>query len=284
MRSASPHWRLRAPRRFAVLLGVLVCALAATTLSPVAGSGAPGGAPRGESGGDDEDIGYVGGPSYLDPIADPFVVPTLVETIPVPPVEVISRRSDVPSDVIGGTAPSVSADGRFVVFTSLVPGSNSQTTVLFRDRATGELYELTPPLAEFSSRSSRAGAISADGCVVAVITTTPYDVFRDDDTGERWDVYRQLMPQCSENPDEGGGEWELMSSSPEGGDAALNSVDPDTRLAVSAGGTVVAFRAVGEQVFRRGGSGRIGPRRRRHHRSRDGVAGERRARPSRRPG
>src|SRR5436190_6041214 len=113
MRPGTPHRRPRALHRPAValgvLLGVFVCALGAITLSPLAGSGIPAGTSGGDGsgGGGDDDVGYIGGPSYLDPLQDPFVVPTLVETIPVPPVEVISRRSDAPSDVIGGAEPSV---------------------------------------------------------------------------------------------------------------------------------------------------------------------------------
>lgn len=207
-----------------------------------------------EGGAGDDDVGYVGGPSYLDPTIAPYFLPASLETFTVAPVELISRRSDIPGDVTGGTEPSISADGRYVVFTTVVadpdaaPGEE-RTTVLLRDRATGDLYEVTPTLPEFTGRSSRGGVISADGCVVAVVTDTPYDVFRDDDSGGRWDVYRQFMPQCSDNPDEGGGDWELMSSPTNGEAEALNVVDPETTIALSAGGTVAAFRVVFPERF-----------------------------------
>lgn len=197
----------------------------------------------------DDDVGYVGGPSYLDPDAAPYFVPAGVETFNVPPVELVSRRSDVPGDLAGGTEPSVSADGRYVAFTTPVPDSEGRTTVMLRDRATGELAEATPELPEFPNRSSRHPVLSADGCVIAVATTTPYDVFRDDDNGQRWDVYRQVLPQCADNPDEGGGDWELMSSDTSADGTALNSVDPDQPISLSAGGTVVAFSSVSPTRF-----------------------------------
>ena len=51
--------------------------------------------------------------------------------------------------------------------------------------------------------------ISADGCVVVAITEIAFDLFRDDDRDDRWDVYRLLVPECGGQPNG----WELISLS-----------------------------------------------------------------------
>ncbi|MEZ5249813.1 MAG: hypothetical protein R2713_11550 [Ilumatobacteraceae bacterium] len=64
--------------------------------------------------------------------------------------------------------------------------------------------ELTPLRSEFVAGDSVRPAISGDGCVVAFVTEIAYDLFRDDDTGARWDVYRTVLPACEDGAADGG--------------------------------------------------------------------------------
>jgi len=98
-----------------------------------------------------------------------------------------------------GANPSVSADGRFVVYSGR-PATTTDTrtsTVWLRDRSNGGEVELTQPIPGVKVGNSTFPVISGDGCYAAVLTEMPFDLFRDDDTGNRWDVYRMKLPNWS---------------------------------------------------------------------------------------
>jgi Tol biopolymer transport system component len=142
-----------------------------------------------------------------------------------------------------GALPSVSDDGRWIVFEGEpTDGSDRSRTVWLRDASTPEAspVELSPVRDEVRPGASVRPTISGDGCVVAFVSEMPYDLFRDDDTGERWDVYRVVLPHC-----EGGDltDVELVStrSSADGDTSGLDRVWPDDAPALSQSGSVVAF-------------------------------------------
>jgi Tol biopolymer transport system component len=151
-------------------------------------------------------------------------------------ITVDSARGATPSTAIGGSEPSVSGDGRLVVFVG-EPLDDTDTragTVYLRDRAAGTLRELTVPGPGVRLGESRHPVLSGDGCSVAVVTELAFDLFRDDDAASRWDVYRVQLAECGGND-----EWELVSTALSGD--ALNRVDPEVRPSVSSNGTVVAY-------------------------------------------
>lgn len=137
--------------------------------------------------------------------------------------------------------PSVSADGRLVVYSGAPTdaGDTRESTTWLKDRADGSIVELTTQSANIRPGESVWPVISADGCSVTVITQLAYDLFRDDDTGARWDVYRVLLPEC------GGelGDWELVSASRGAGlqSTAGDNVSPLFPPAVSGEGGLVAY-------------------------------------------
>ena len=109
-----------------------------------------------------------------------------------------------------GANPSVSGDGRYVVFQGapLSPDDQRTSTIFFTDRDTGETTELSTVPQGLRSGDSVYPVISGNGCVVVAVTQMALDVFRDDDTGDRWDVYRSTLPHCDGTV----GDWELVSS------------------------------------------------------------------------
>lgn len=150
---------------------------------------------------------------------------------PVPATAAIGPLVEV-ADV--GSSPSISGDGRFVVFVSAPPAADGRaSTVSLRDRSTGTTTELTVPSASTPLGDSVRPVISDDGCVVAVVTQMAYDVFRDDNRLARWDVYRTVLPGCEGTPG-----WELVSTT---GTSARGDVDATVRPAISASGAVIAY-------------------------------------------
>ena len=137
--------------------------------------------------------------------------------------------------------PSVSGDGSFVAYAGVPLSSTDERehTILLKNRLDGTITELTPLLPDVSAGESAWPVVSADGCTITFLTEMPYDLFRDDDRAGRWDVYRQVVPQC------GGtiGEIELVSATRGAGfeASAADDVVPTDPPAVSADGTVVAY-------------------------------------------
>lgn len=141
---------------------------------------------------------------------------------------------DLVSDgIVDATTPSISADGRWVVFGGTV---GARRSVFRTDRDTGQTVELSPVPEGVRSGDTIGANLSADGCVIAAITEIPFDLFRDDDRGKRWDVYRLLLPECGGRPNA----WELVSASERSG-TARDDVFPDSAPAVSGSGAVIAF-------------------------------------------
>ncbi len=140
-----------------------------------------------------------------------------------------------------GSNPSVSGDGRFVVFAGPPAAEEDErtSTVWLRDRSNGGEIELTLPQPGARTGNSVFPVISGDGCYAAVITETPFDLFRDDDSEKRWDVYRMQLPTCGGSPNS----WQLVSTTAFRGDnpAAADNVDPRFPPAISGAGSVIAY-------------------------------------------
>jgi len=162
------------------------------------------------------------------------------------------------TDVAGGLGshPSVSGDGRFVVFQGPTGLANDplaadesdddsrDTTIYLTDRESGVTSELTTVPAGLRAGNSVNPVISGDGCTVVATTEMALDVFRDDDTGERWDIYRTRLAQCDEVVG-----WELVSTKTDGSDLARDDVSEFDPPAVSRDGTVVAYSHPATQLL-----------------------------------
>ncbi len=136
--------------------------------------------------------------------------------------------------------PSLSADGRLLVYAAAPADDDGRTSSIWLlDRSTGTTTELTRPLEGLRAGNSVRPAISADGCHVVAVTEIPYDLFRDDDSGTRWDVYQLTLPSCGGTD----GAWELISSRAEDtfSSTAGDDADPDETPTISGSGTVVAY-------------------------------------------
>jgi Tol biopolymer transport system component len=141
-----------------------------------------------------------------------------------------------------GSHPSVSDDGRWIVYEGEpTDGSERTRTIWLRDasRFGAAEIELSPVRDDVVIGDSVRPTISGDGCVVAFVTEMAYDLFRDDDTGDRWDVYRVQLPGCEGDLDE----LELVSTQSSAADdtRALDRVSPAEAPAVSQAGTVISF-------------------------------------------
>ena len=144
-----------------------------------------------------------------------------------------------------GSGAAVSGDGRFVAYQGLPGGgdpavadTDSRTsTVYLTDREAATTIEVTVVPEGQRPGNSIHPVLSGDGCSIVVVTELALDVFRDDDTGLRWDVYRQRLEHCSGTP----GDWELVSSRGNGSAIARDDVDVADRPAVSRAGTLIAY-------------------------------------------
>lgn len=134
--------------------------------------------------------------------------------------------------VVEANDPSISADGRWVVFGGL---AGERRTVYRTDRATGETTELSPVPSAVPPGDTILARQSADGCVVVAVTEIAFDLFRDDDRGDRWDVYRLVVPECGGVPNA----WELISVGRTG--VARDGVFTDSPPALSGSGGIVAY-------------------------------------------
>lgn len=158
--------------------------------------------------------------------------------------------------VVGAFA-SVSGDGRYYVSQGLPadaatadaatageqtvgpadPTKARHSTILLTDRETSTTTEITPVPPGLRPGNSVRPVISGDGCTVVILSELALDVFRDDDTGERWDVYRARLPHCGGEP----GGWELVSTRGDASGLARDDVTFDDSPAVSRSGAVIAY-------------------------------------------
>ena len=144
-----------------------------------------------------------------------------------------------------GSAATVSGDGRFVAYQGLPGGGNPDvaaidsrvSTVYLTDREAGTNIEVTSVPEGQRPGNTVHPVLSGDGCSIVVVTELALDVFRDDDTGLRWDVYRQRLAHCGGTP----GDWELVSSDGAGSAVARDDVDVTDPPAVSRSGTLIAY-------------------------------------------
>lgn len=136
--------------------------------------------------------------------------------------------------------PSISAAGDSVVFTATT--ADGRRTVFHLDRSDGELTDLVTIPNERRAGDTVAATLSDDGCSVVAISQIGFDIFRDDDNNQRWDVYRLVLPRCDGRPND----WQLVSTNDR--DLARDDIDPEQRLAITADGTIVAFTAPDERV------------------------------------
>lgn len=149
--------------------------------------------------------------------------------------------TDTPAAAIVSQTPSISADGEFVVYAGkpLADTDTRTSTVFLQDRADTSVVELTPVVDGVRPGNSVWPVISADSCSVVVVTEMAYDLFRDDDEGDRWDVYVQRLPHC------GGtlGQWDLVSTTRGTGfeSSAGDDTSPLYPPAISGEGALVAY-------------------------------------------
>jgi Tol biopolymer transport system component len=133
---------------------------------------------------------------------------------------------DGPNDVGSSLEPTVSADGRYVAFTSdaggLVPGDGTRAGVYWRDLATGETRLVDVPLGALASNGSgQHPRISADGRFVA-FDSDATDLPGGELNGPAIDVFRRDMVD---------GSVLLVSQGADGaganGDSTLDSLSAD---------------------------------------------------------
>jgi Tol biopolymer transport system component len=198
------------------------------------------------------------------------VLPPEVRALPSITGITLESTARDPEDAVGGRAPSVSEDGRLVAFVGPPTGRDDRdSTAYLRDRDRDVLVQLTPRSAGIRTGETVSAVVSADGCSVTVLTQLPLNLFVDDDLGDRWDVYRAPLPECSTSDVREGLDWELVSSDAEG--SAVNTVDPTSEVGVSTTGTVIAYVApvarksdlrrvmVADLTVRAGEAGRVRP-------------------------
>jgi hypothetical protein len=136
-------------------------------------------------------------------------------------------------DIADANTPSLSADGRSIVF----GGTLGERRSVFRtDRETDTTIELSPVPEGIETGDTIHARLSPDGCVVVAVTEIPFDLFRDDDKDERWDVYRLVLPECGGQPNA----WELVSVDERTG-VAVDGVFVDSPPAMSGSGGVIAY-------------------------------------------
>jgi hypothetical protein len=149
------------------------------------------------------------------------------------PVESGGPPVVAPPNVRNAGEPSISSDGRWVVFSGNVGG---RRTVFRSDRENDVTREMSPVPRTVRSGDTIHPRLSADGCVIVAITEIAFDLFRDDDRDARWDVYRLVVPECGGQPNG----WELVSASERTG-TARDGVFTDAAPALSGSGALVAY-------------------------------------------
>jgi hypothetical protein len=145
-----------------------------------------------------------------------------------------------------GSNATISGDGRFVVRQGApvgVPTDARTSTVHLTDRVAGVTTELTTVPAGQRPGDSINPVLAGDGCSVVVTTELALDVFRDNDGGDRWDVYRQRLAHCGGIP----GNWELVSSHPDG--LARDDVSSVDHAAVSRSGSLIVYTHPADELL-----------------------------------
>ena len=123
-----------------------------------------------------------------------------------------------PGDLVGpgqGSNGSVSGDGRFVAYEGSPAGGDGSadsrtSTIYLTDRESNTTTEVTTVPDGLRPGDSVHPVMSGDGCNIVVVTELALDVFRDDDTGDRWDVYRLRLQHCGGAP----GSWSWCRPAP----------------------------------------------------------------------
>ena len=158
----------------------------------------------------------------------------------------VSVPSASPVADVTGASPSTSGDGRFIVFDGpRSPEDDLRTSTVFvTDRASGETTELSPVPAGIRTGDTVLPVVSGDGCTVVALSELQLDVFRDDDTGARWDVYRATLPHCGGTV----GDWDLVSTRSGSGGIARDDVSVQAPT-ISRSGTRVAYTHPGDHLF-----------------------------------
>ena len=157
----------------------------------------------------------------------------LAAVVPVAPAAAGDGIRQASAVVVDAGAPSISEDGRWVVYT----GKAGERTSVFRtDLENDTTVELSPVPPTVRAGDTIHPRISAEGCVVVAITEIAFDLFRDDDRDERWDVYRLVVPECGGQPNG----WELVSASTRTG-TAIDGVFTDSAPALTGAGSLIAY-------------------------------------------
>jgi Tol biopolymer transport system component len=166
--------------------------------------------------------------------ARPIVV--LDQAAPADSGAVVTSAAQAP-----GARATISGDGRFVAYEAPpapVDAADARTTTIYlTDRESAATTEVTVVPAGLRPGNSIHPVLSGDGCSIVVVTELALDVFRDDDTGLRWDVYKQRLEHCGGTP----GDWELVSSQTGSSGIARDDVDIADPPAVSRAGNVIAY-------------------------------------------
>ena len=152
------------------------------------------------------------------------------QQVPAQTTSPVHRASAAVDDA---SEPTISSDGRWVVFSGRV---GDRQTVFRTDRNTDTTIEMSPVPAAARSGNTIHPRLSADGCVIAAVTEIAFDLFRDDDREDRWDVYRLRVPECGGQPNG----WELVSSLELTG-IARDDVFIDSAPALNGSGSQVAY-------------------------------------------
>ena len=119
------------------------------------------------------------------------------------PAQVASPVHRVSNTVADASEPSISSDGRWVVFVGNV---GDRQSVFRTDRQTNTTVEMSPVPPGSRAGNTDLSRLSADGCVIAAVTEIHFDLFRDNDRDDRLDVYRLVVPECGGQPNA----WELV--------------------------------------------------------------------------
>lgn len=145
----------------------------------------------------------------------------------------LARQLDAQAGATDAGGASISSDGRWVVFGASM---GERRSVFRTDRETGTTSELSPIPDGVRSGDTIHPRLSADGCVVVATTEVAFDLFRDDDRDERWDVYRLVVPECGGQPNA----WELISADEFTG-VAMDGVDTESGPVLISTGALIAF-------------------------------------------